>query len=112
MLLAVGRAEAVPDHRRLVAHHLHTGQQPPQQVRIPDVAPDQLVPVDARWWRVPVGLRKQCIEQDRLVPLGGKPLRDVRPDEPGAAGDQNTHEPKLVRTRPRRLRDGRGVRLA
>jgi hypothetical protein len=38
-----------------------------------------------------VGLREQRVEQEWLVSLGGEPVRDVRPDEPGPARDQNAH---------------------
>ena len=87
----VGGVDAVPDHRRLVAHRVDPGQQPRQQVGVADVAADQLVPVALRRRLVAVGLREQRVEQERLVPLGGEPVRDVGPDETGAAGDQNAH---------------------
>ena len=87
----VGGVDAVPDHRRLMAHGVDPGQQPGQQVGVADVPADQLVPVGVRRRPVAVGLREQRVEQERLVPVGDEPVRDVRPDEPGPAGDQNAH---------------------
>jgi hypothetical protein len=40
------------------------------------------------------------------VAVGGEPVGDVRPDEPGPAGDQNAHGPTLARD-PRATRPGR-----
>ncbi len=47
-----------------------------------------------------VRLREQRVEQDRLVAVGDEPVRDVRPDEPGPAGDQNAHGRTVVRVCP------------
>jgi hypothetical protein len=81
----------VSDHRGLVAHGVDPRQQPRQQIGVPDVPADQLVPVDLRRRTVTVGLWEQGVEQEWLVPFGGEPVRDVRPDEAGPAGDQNAH---------------------
>ena len=43
-----------------------------------------------------MGLREQRVEQERLVPLGDEPVRDMGPDEPGTAGDQYAHSPTLA----------------
>ena len=94
----VGRVDAVPDHRGLVAHRVDPGQQPGQQVGVADVAADQLVPLGLRRRTVAVGLREQRVEQDRLVAVGGEPVRDVGPDEPGAAGDQYAHRADASRS--------------
>ena len=87
----VGGIDAVPDHRGLVAHRVDPGQQPGQQLGVADVPADQLVPLGPRRRTVAVRLREQRVEQERLVSLGGEPVRDVGPDETGTAGDQNTH---------------------
>jgi len=91
----VGRVDAVPDHRRLVADGVDPGQQPGQQVGVPDVPANQLVRPGPR--DLAVGLRKESVEQHGLVPLGDEPVRDVGPDETGSAGDENAHEPTLGR---------------
>ena len=91
--------DAVPDHRRLMAHGVDAGQQPGQQLGVAHVAADQLVPAGVRR-AGPVRLREQRVEQDRLVAAGREPVRDVRPDEPGPAGDQNPHGWTVVRVAP------------
>ena len=108
----VGGVDAVPDHRGLVAHRVDPGQQPGQQVGVADVPADQLVPLGLRRRIVAVGLREQRVEQERLVPLGGEPVRDVGPDEPGPAGDQNAHRSDASPMRPGRSVNVDAVRLA
>ena len=92
--------DAVPDHRRLVAHGVDAGQQPGQQVGVAHVAADQLVPAGVTAAAGPVRLREQRVEQDGLVAVGGEPVGDVRPDEPCPAGDQNAHGWTVVRVPP------------
>ncbi len=48
------------------------------------LAPGQLVPRELRR-PVPMSLREQRVQQDGDAPVGRQPVRDVRPDEPGAA---------------------------
>ena len=51
------------------------------------LVPGQLVPRELRR-PVPMSLREQRVQQDGYAPVGRQPVRDVRPDEPGA-GDQD-----------------------
>ncbi len=108
----VGRVDAVPDHRGLVAHRVDPGQQPGQQVGVADVPADQLVPRGLRRRIVAVGLREQRVEQERLVPLVGEPVRDVGPDEPGTAGDQYAHGADANDDLPRWPATAEAVRIA
>ena len=77
----VGRVDTVPDHRSLMALRVDPGQQPRQQLGVADVPTDQLVPLSLRRRTVAVGLREQHVEQERLVPLGDEPIRNMGPDE-------------------------------
>jgi hypothetical protein len=62
----------------------------------PGHPPDQLVPRELRR-PVPMSLREQRVQEDGSAPVvrQPQPVRDVRPDEPGAAGDQ---DPRTRRT--------------
>ena len=82
-----------------MAHDVKTGQQAGQHIGVTNVAADQLVPAGVRR-PGPVRLREQRVEQDGLVAAGREPVRDVRPDEPCPAGDQNAHGWTVVRVGP------------
>ena len=82
-----------------MAHGVEAGQQPGQHLGVAHVTADQLVPAGVRR-AGPVRLRKQRVEQDRLVAAGHEPVRDVRPDEPCPASDQNPHGWTVVRVSP------------
>ena len=83
------------DHRRLVAHGIHTGQQPGEQLSVADIAHDQLVGVAPGRRPGAVSLWQQRVQQDDLVLIGDELIGDMGPDEPGTAGDQYAHAPTL-----------------
>ena len=87
----VGRVEAVPDHRRLMAHGIHPGQQPAQQVGVADVPADQLVRGGPGRQSVSMRLRQQQVQQDDVVPVGGESISHVGTNEPRPTRDQNPH---------------------
>jgi hypothetical protein len=51
-----------------------------------------------------MSLREQRLQQDGSAPVGRQPARDVRPDEPDAAGDQDPRTRRTLAKLGRRTR--------
>lgn len=79
VLCRVGDPVAQPDHGRLMADGVHTGESAGDRSRIAYVG---------------AGIRPDVVH-DRLVPVRRQRLDDMGPDEPGTAGDQYTHTATL-----------------
>ena len=83
----VGRVEAVPYHRRLMAYRVHFGQQFAQQRCVGQLATDEPVPCDVvRRQAGAVRLWEEVVQQHHLASGVGQEVGHMGTDEPGAAG--------------------------
>ncbi len=95
-----GVREVLPqaDHRRLVTHHVDAPQRTVHGLAVTHVGDDRPpVGADAGAQGRGVAVRRgeQGIEHHRLVPGRHEGPDDLRPDEPGSAGNQYTHGPHV-----------------
>jgi hypothetical protein len=93
VLRRVGDPVAEADHRRLVAHGVHTGEGRGDGRRVADVR---------------AGILPDVVHE-RLVPARPQCLHHMGPDEPGTAGDQYAHGATLGGPPPGARAPGRHV---
>src|SRR5262249_60246462 len=76
----------------------NAAQEVGEQVAVAGVALIEVsLRAQVRGWSVPVYRRGQCVQDDNIVPERQEPVAGVRPDEPGAAGDEDPHDRRLRR---------------
>ncbi len=64
--------------------------------RVRDIVPDELeLRVPEQVGDVLGRAGDEVIDRDDLVALGEEPIAEVRPDEPGSAGDERAHKAPL-----------------
>jgi hypothetical protein len=94
----VRQVHAEADHGGLVADRVHPGQRLVHRTTVAHVADDQVGRQAVRPARVDGG--GEGIQPAHLVTRGPEGLGDLRPDEPGRAGDQNAHDCSKARKTP------------